>query len=101
MCFLLLLFLFDSGDILVFLTGQDEIESLAKLITDCAQHCGSGEFNLLLQGNNIVWRLRFTNITFQVKRSKNWKYICVCSKSYNLLARIVTFFAPLDKLLIR
>ena len=49
--FLLLLLLFGSGDILVFLTGQDEIESLAKLITDCAQHCGSGEFNLLLQGN--------------------------------------------------
>ena len=54
MCFLLLLFLFDSGDILVFLTGQDEIESLAKLITDCAQHCGSGEFNLLLQGNCLA-----------------------------------------------
>ena len=32
-----------SGDILVFLTGQDEIESLAKLVTDCAQHCGPGE----------------------------------------------------------
>ncbi|KAL9975893.1 hypothetical protein ACROYT_G013110 [Oculina patagonica] len=30
-----------GGDILVFLTGQDEIESLAKLITDCARHCGS------------------------------------------------------------
>lgn len=32
-----------SGDILVFLTGQDEIESLAKLVTDCAQHCTPGE----------------------------------------------------------
>ncbi|XP_068697399.1 ATP-dependent RNA helicase DHX33-like [Montipora foliosa] len=30
-----------GGDILVFLTGQDEIESLAKLVTDCAQHCAS------------------------------------------------------------
>ena len=52
--FFLLLLLFDSGDILVFLTGQDEIESLAKLITDCAQHCGSGEFILLLKGNRFV-----------------------------------------------
>ena len=52
--FFLLLLLFDSGDILVFLTGQDEIESLAKLITDCAQHCGSGEFNLLLKGNRLM-----------------------------------------------
>lgn len=49
-----MLLLFDSGDILVFLTGQDEIESLAKLITDCAQHCGSGEFNLLLKGNHLA-----------------------------------------------
>lgn len=49
-----MLLLFDSGDILVFLTGQDEIESLAKLITDCAQHCGSGEFNLLLKGNRLA-----------------------------------------------
>lgn len=31
-----------GGDILVFLTGQDEIESLAKLVTDCAQHCEAG-----------------------------------------------------------
>ncbi len=37
-----------SGDILVFLTGQDEIESLAKLITDCARHCGSGQLALLV-----------------------------------------------------
>ena len=38
----------------MFLTGQDEIESLAKLITDCAQHCGSGEFNLLLKENRLA-----------------------------------------------
>lgn len=53
----MLLLLFDSGDILVFLTGQDEIESLAKLITDCVQHCGSGEFNLLLKGNRSGGRV--------------------------------------------
>lgn len=38
-------FILFSGDILVFLTGQDEIESLAKLITDCAQHCGPGKIS--------------------------------------------------------
>ena len=38
----------------MFLTGQDEIESLAKLITDCAQHCRSGEFNLLLKENRLA-----------------------------------------------
>lgn len=27
----------------MFLTGQDEIESLAKLVTDCAQHCEAGK----------------------------------------------------------
>lgn len=32
----------------MFLTGQDEIESLAKLVTDCAQHCGSGQFALVV-----------------------------------------------------
>ncbi|XP_001624631.2 ATP-dependent RNA helicase DHX33 [Nematostella vectensis] len=28
-----------GGDILVFLTGQDEIESLSKLVSDCSLHC--------------------------------------------------------------
>lgn len=37
-----------GGDILVFLTGQDEIESLAKLVTDCAQHCTPDCMELLV-----------------------------------------------------
>jgi len=41
--------LFCRGDILVFLTGQEEIESLARLITDCAQHCPPGK-----QWNTII-----------------------------------------------
>ena len=33
------------GDILVFLTGQEEIETLSKLITDCANHIDGSEFD--------------------------------------------------------
>lgn len=33
---------FYRGDILVFLTGQEEIESLARLVSDCAEHCSPG-----------------------------------------------------------
>ena len=73
--FLLLLLLFDSGDILVFLTGQDEIESLAKLITDCAKHCGSGEFSLLLKGGRFVAQVYKHYFSGEEKQKLE---ICLC-----------------------
>ena len=77
--FFLLLLLFDSGDILVFLTGQDEIESLAKLITDCAQHCGSGEFNLLLKGNRLAAQI-YKHYFSGEEKQKLEIYLCLQQK---------------------
>ena len=57
-----MIFSFSRGDILVFLTGQDEIESLAKLVMDCAQHCGSGELNLQPNKSSYLFHGRSSGI---------------------------------------
>lgn len=72
----LIFFCFYSGDILVFLTGQDEIESLAKLVTDCAQHCGSGEVAISLS----MWILEPGNVDTKMKCV--WKKILKCKVIY-------------------
>ena len=50
----------------MFLTGQDEIESLAKLVTDCAQHCGSGEFNITFTPRIQCESVSVVTLTFEV-----------------------------------